>query len=140
MTARRDGFAAPYPPVWVVTWSAFEVEMEVFGTAGIEGGPAGRAGRIALRIFVYRKLCTAGTAEDHSLDELILWPNGRGVIGRFGMAFETRIPVAAASEPDRDDVERGVPVGAAGFGIDVDAVHLLAVDKPDHLSLGQSIR
>ena len=74
------------------------------------------------------------------LGKFIHWPNRSRMIGQFGMAFEARIKAFAAFELYRDDVEGGMPVCAAGLGVDIDAVHFLAVDKPDHLSLAQSIR
>lgn len=140
MTGVPGQFAYSRPPVWVGTWSAFEVKMKVFGTARIEGCIAGRADGIAGRILVDRKLCTARTAKDRQLVEFILRPDGRGVARQFGMAFEARIKAATALELDRDDVERRIPMGASCFGIDVDAVDLHTMDKPDHLLLVESIR
>ena len=38
------------------------------------------------------------------------------------MTVIARVPFTAAFEFDRDDVERRVPMRAAGFGVDIDAV------------------
>ena len=70
----------------------------------------------------------AGTAEDRLLAELIHRPDRGMVIGQLRMTFEARIPSAAAFEFDGDDVERGVPMRAADPGIDIDTMHLVAVD------------
>ena len=112
----------------------------MFRTAGIEGGVTGRTPGVARDVFVDRETAAARAAQYCLRVEFGRGPHVRDVVRGFAMAFEARIPAAAAFECDRDYVERGMPVCAAGFGIDIDAVDLLTVDKPDHLSLGQSIR
>src|SRR3954447_20862340 len=70
----------------------------------------------------------AGAAQNGGPIELFLWPNGRRVSGKFGVAFMTRIPIAAALELDRDDITLAVVMSASRFLIDVHADDLHAVN------------
>ena len=83
MTERQIGFAPGRPPVWVGTLLDGEVQVTVFGTTRIEGGPTGRAGGIASGILVDRELRAAGSAKDRSFVELISRPDGGGVSRQF---------------------------------------------------------
>jgi hypothetical protein len=89
---------------------------------------------------VHGELPAARAAENDSFVELVGGPNGRLVLGEFLMAIEARVPAAAALELDRDNVEWGVPMGAARLGVDADAVHLFPVYQHDHFPAEQSIR
>jgi hypothetical protein len=53
------------------------------------------------------------------------------------MAFETRIPTAAASEFDSDDVDAGVVMGTPSFGVNTDPVNLLTLDYSHFHSAGR---
>ena len=50
------------------------------------------------------------------------------------VTFETRIPLVAAFELDRDDIEIAVVMGASSLGIDVDSVYLMPVNFSNHPS------
>jgi hypothetical protein len=89
---------------------------------------------------MHGELPAARAAENDSFVELVGWPNGRRVLGEFLVAIEARVPTPAALELDRDDVERGVPMGAARLGVDADAMHLFPVYQHDHFPAEQSIR
>lgn len=52
------------------------------------------------------------------------------------MAFKTRIPSAAAFEPQGDDIRFTIPVFAAGFGIYIDPKNLCIFDDSRHLGCG----
>ncbi len=70
---------------------------------------------------------SAAAAEDGARVELTLRPDFRRVSGKFGVAFETRKPSAAAFELDRDDIAFAVVVSAPRFSINLDAgdVHVV---------------
>jgi hypothetical protein len=54
--------------------------------------------------------------------EFLMRPNCRLVVHQCSMTVIARVPFTAAFEFDSDDVERRVPMRAAGFGVDIDAV------------------
>jgi hypothetical protein len=70
----------------------------------------------------------AGAAQNGGRIELFRWPNDHGVPRKFGVAFVTGKPIAAAFELDRDDVAFAVVMSAARFLIEVHADDLHAVN------------
>ena len=59
-------------------------------------------------------------------------PNAGFVSGGFRMTFETRKPPPTTFEFDRDDIEIGVIVTAAGLGIYVNTIYSFTVDEDCH--------
>jgi hypothetical protein len=71
---------------------------------------------------------SAGAAQNGGRIEFFVGPNDRGVPGQFGVAFVTGKPIAAALEPDRDDIAFAVVMSASRLLIDVHADHLHVVN------------
>ena len=62
---------------------------------------------------------SARAAQNGGRSEFFLWPDDRGVSGKFGVAFMTGKPIAAAFELDRDDIAFAAPMSTPRLLIDV---------------------
>jgi len=51
------------------------------------------------------------------------------MVSNCRVTIEARIPAAAAFEFDRDDIDRRMPVTAAGLSVNFDSVNLAPVDN-----------
>ena len=71
---------------------------------------------------------SACAAQHGGRSEFFLWPNGHGVPGKFGVAFMTGKPIAAAFELDRDDIAFAAVMNAPRLLIDVYADNIDAVN------------
>jgi len=101
----------------------------VTGASRIEGSGTRWAPVSADEVFVDRQLNPARATKDRLLGEFIPRPNGWFVICNCRVTIEARIPAAAAVELDRDDIDRRVPVTAAGLSVNFDSVNLAPVDN-----------
>ena len=81
---------------------------------------------------------SASSAKYRPFGKLVWPPDFRCVIGDRSVAIETREPPPAAFEPDRDYVERRMPMRTARLAIDVNSVNLAAVDLPHHTAIPSS--
>jgi hypothetical protein len=75
---------------------------------------------------------SASSAENRRLTAFVSRPNFRVVSGDRRVTFEARVPFAAASELDRDNVDVAVVVGATRLGIDIDSLDLVSANNPHH--------
>ena len=50
------------------------------------------------------------------------------------MTFKTRIPMPAAFEFDRNDIELAMPMRTAGLGIDIQPVNILFMNNSHRVS------
>ncbi len=89
--------------------------------AGIEASAARRALVVAGYILVDAQLDPAGAAENGRLTPFGFRPDLGGMASQLVMAFPTGVIGLAAAHLDSDDVQRAVPMGAAGLGIERDA-------------------
>ena len=71
---------------------------------------------------------SASAAQNGGRSEFFLWPDDRGVSGKFGVAFMTGKPIAAAFELDRDDIAFAAVMSAPRLLIDVHADNVDAVN------------
>jgi len=93
--------------------------MVVAAASGVEGGPAGGAARVALKVLGDGEFGAAGTAEDGRLVPLGLRPDLDGMAGEGDVAILAGVIESAALHLDGDDVGGAVVVEAAGLGIEV---------------------
>ena len=98
-----------------------EIEVIMRAAAGIEAGAAGGALVVASHIPLDAQLGPASAAENGRLIPFGGWPDRRWVARQLVMAFPAGVVGLAAPHLDGDDVQRAVPVAAAGLGIERDA-------------------
>lgn len=100
---------------------------------GIEPALTTRADIIARKVLGDRKLLTARSAQYGAGMAFIGWPYRGSVIGRFAVTLDARKPVATVFEPDRDDIEIGIVMGAPCLWVDLAAAYLYTMDPKGHL-------
>ncbi len=85
--------------------------------------------RIAVKIFPNRKPASASAAHYRKRVILTGGPNLRFVIRQSLVAIETRIPLAAALEFDRNYVESAVIMLTSRLGVDIYAEYLFSLNQ-----------
>jgi hypothetical protein len=108
--------------------------MVVVCTTGIEPALTTRADIIARKVLGDRKLLTARSAQYGAGMAFIGWPYRGSMTGRFAVTFDARKPVATAFEPDRNDIEIGIVMGAACLWIHIDTTNVLAMYRRHHVT------
>lgn len=91
----------------------------MIGAFRIERAFAIRADRIAVYIFRNRQLSSAISAENRFFVVLVFRPDLRFVSRVFGVALETRKPIAAAFEFYGDDVDFALVMSASRLCVNV---------------------
>jgi hypothetical protein len=93
--------------------------MVVVAAAGVEGGVARGADRVALEIIGDRQLGAAGAAEDGGRVPFGYGPGFEGVVGEGVVAVFAGVVGGATFHFDGDDVGGAVVVEAAGLGVEI---------------------
>jgi hypothetical protein len=101
----------------------FEVQPIVESAPGVERCSAGGASCVAGQIFPDRHFAAARAAQNCRLPEIGLRPLLGGMSSGFLMAIKTGIVYPAASELDRDDIDRGSIMDTACSRIQSAAIH-----------------
>ena len=101
----------------------------MLAAAGVEAGLAMRTGIVGSHVVFNAQFISADAAENCLLVKLNFWPNLRFMIRFLLMAGKAWVIFVAAFELDRDDVQLGMPMHAAGlvvhrFSEDVDPTDL----------------
>jgi hypothetical protein len=100
---------------------AGEIEVVMVAAPRVEGGMARGANRVAFEIGGDCQLGAAGSAENGLEVPFGLGPDFNRMAREGIVAILAGVVDAAAFHFDRDDVERGVVMEAAGLGIEVQA-------------------
>ncbi len=92
-----------------------------------------RANRITSEIFRDRQLMSANSAKDRPRIVFIQTPNLCRMIRAFGVTLETRKPITATFELNRNGINIFVVMAATSLFIYADAVNFFAVNFNDFL-------
>ena len=110
-------------------WAAFfEIEMVVQTAPGIERRATRWALVVGFEILIDRELVAARAAHHRAFRPLVEAPCPGGVRFPVAVTVYARIPPITARHPDRNDVERAVPMRAATVGVERRSVHRDAMD------------
>ncbi len=101
----------------------------MLGAAGVIGGGTFGTRVVCGQVFVDRKLMSARAAQDRFPMEFRSRPNAWLVIGNSRVTVKARVPMPTAFEPDRDDIQRRMPMPALSLRIDLDSVYFASVDN-----------
>lgn len=99
----------------------------MLGTIRVKITPALRANRITTEIFRDRQLMSANSAQNRPRSVFIQTPNLCRMIRTFGVTLETRKPIAATFELDRNNINVFVIMTATSLFINADAVNFFVV-------------
>jgi len=97
--------------------------MPMIDTARIEQSEASGTPGFATDVFGNRKPVSAISAKHRLFMIFAGQPEGPRMVGQGLMTREARIVFVAALEPDRDNVQGRVVMGAAGVGSDVHSMN-----------------
>lgn len=105
---------------------ARKVKVRMFAAGGIESSAAGRALVAAAEIVRDGHLTAAGAAQHRAHGPLGARPDLDRMVREGLVAILAGVIDTAALHPDRDDVESGSIVSAAGLRIQIDSANLRA--------------
>lgn len=94
-----------------------EVQVLMEPAARVEGRLT-RGAAACVKVVQDRHGFTADAAENRMSTLLPQWPHGRLMVGSFLMAEVARVELAAALEPDGNDVELGLIVHTSSLVVD----------------------